>query len=155
LIDLALIGQPQLLFLPDWSTSTTYDVFIELDDPEQEAWQPFVESGDLLLEEVPENLITQMRRQVSRRLSDPDCTILVLAELKQAIIISGDQPIVKTFRKRGREAHGILWLLDQNEAEQRYSLPELHACLTAIMEVNSWLPLAECQARLKRWVAEE
>jgi len=118
---------------------------------EQASWLPFIDAGDFSLEEVPEELITEMRGQVSARLSDEDCTILVLAEIKQAIIISGDQPIVKAFRKRGKKAHGILWLLDQNEAGGSYSHPELHACLLAIMGVNEWLPITECQARLKRW----
>jgi hypothetical protein len=45
--------------------------------------------------------------------------LIVLAETKQAIIISGDRVIVNACRKRGREAHGILWLLDENERVQR------------------------------------
>lgn len=151
LIDLALTEHHELLFLPDWSAATTYEVFYELRLSEQASWQPFIDAGDLSLEEVPEELITEIREEVSARLSDEDCTIIVLAELKQAIIISGDQPLVKTFRKRGKKAHGILWLLDQNEASGSYAPQELHACLLAIMGVNEWLPIEECQARLKRW----
>ena len=90
LIDLALIDRCELLFLPDWSTSTTYDVFYELRDKQLALWQPYVDDGALVLEEVPEELITQMRKEVSAGLSDPDCTVLVLAELKKAIILSGD-----------------------------------------------------------------
>ncbi len=151
LIDLALVNRCELLFLPDWSTSTTYDVFYELRDSQQQLWQPYVDSGELALEEVPEELIAQMRSDVSSRLTDPDCTVLVLAELKQAIILSGDQPIVKTFRSRGKEAHGILWLLDQNELAQRYTAAELHTFLSAIIKINDWLPVKECQARLRKW----
>lgn len=151
LIDLALVDRCELLFLPDWSTSTTYDVFYELRDSQKLLWQPYVDSGELTLEEVPEELISQMRRDVSARLSDPDCTVLVLAELKQAIILSGDQPIVRAFRSRGKEAHGILWLLDQNELAQRYAPEELHAFLSAIIKINDWLPVKECQSRLRKW----
>jgi len=151
LIDLSIIERHDLLFLPDWSTSTTYDVFYELRNSQQLSWQPYIDNGNLTLEEVPEELISQMRSDVSARLSDPDCTVLVLAELKQAIILSGDQPIVKAFRNRGKEAHGILWLLDQNELAQRYAPEELHTFLSAIIKINDWLPIKECQSRLRRW----
>lgn len=151
LIDLALVNRCELLFLPDWSTSTTYDIFYELRDKQRAMWQPYIDDGGLALEEVPEELVTQMRKEVSAGLSDPDCTVLVLAELKQAIVLSCDQPIVRTYRDRGKEAHGILWLLDQNEISQRYSAEELYSFLKAITEVNNWLPVKECQIRLKKW----
>jgi hypothetical protein len=151
LIDLAIIERHDLLFLPDWSTLTTYDVFYELRNGQQLSWQPYIDSGELTLEEVPEELIAQMRSEVPAKLSDPDCTVLVLAELKKAIILSGDGPIVKTFRSRGKEAHGTLWLLDQNELAQRYVPEELHAFLSAIIKINGWLPVKECQYRLHKW----
>ena len=151
LIDLAEIDQHQLLFLPDWSTATTFDVFYELRDKQKLSWQPYIETGQLALEEVPEELISQIRSEVSSRLSDQDCTVIVLAESHKAIILSGDRTIAMTYRKRGYETHGILWLLDENESTGRHQPAQLHEFLTAIMAVNDWLPANECKLRIERW----
>lgn len=155
LIDLAIVLEHELLLLPNHDVSTTYDVFYELKDEHQQSWQPFVDDGRIALEDVGQEAVTQLRESLSRRLSDPDCTVIVLAETKQAIIVSGDQMIVKAYRKRGHEAHGILWLLDENERMQRYTARELHRLLSEIRKVNQWLPAQLCQDRLTRWKEEE
>ena len=155
LIDLALINKHDLLFLPDWSVFTTYEIFYELRPNQRRSWQPYIERKDLRLEEVPSDLIEAMRREVSSSLSDEDCTVLVLAEQKKAIILSGDRAIVKTYRKRGKNAHGILWLLDEHATRQSCTPTELQIFLRELMRVNEWLPIKECQQRLRSWVEEE
>ena len=124
---------------------------MELRDEQRDSWKPYVDSGDLTLEEVPEALIDQTRQEVSRRLSDQDCTVLVLAKQRKAITLSGDQLLVKEYRKRGEEAHGILWLLDENERAERHTPRELHDLLVSIMKINVWLPARECKLRVERW----
>lgn len=155
LIDLAIVLEHELLLLPDHDIATTYDVFFELKDEHRQSWQPFVDDGHISLEDIDQEAVDALRESVSRRLSDPDCTVIVLAETKQAIIISGDRMIVKAYRKRGREAHGILWLLDENERLQRYTARELYRLLSEIRKVNQWLPAQLCQDRLARWKEEE
>ncbi len=154
LIDLAIVLEHELLLLPDHDIATTYEVFYELKDEHQTSWQPYINDGRISLEDVDQAAVNALRESVSRRLSDPDCTVIVLAETKQAIILSGDRMIVNAYRKRGREAHGILWLLDENERRQRYTARELYRLLSEIRKVNQWLPAKLCQERLARWEEE-
>lgn len=154
LIDLALIEEHELLFLPECSAYTSFDVFYELSAPQRQSWHPFVRANRLVLEDAPEDAIIHLREEVSRGLSDPDCTVIVLAELRRAIILSGDRLVVKTCRKRGREAHGILWLFDENRRIDRYAARDLHRLLSDLMAVNTWLPVRACQDRLDRWEEE-
>jgi hypothetical protein len=155
LIDLAIVLAHELLLLPNHDVATTYEVFYELKDEHQQSWQPFIEDGRVSLEDVDQEAVDTLRKSVSRRLSDPDCTVIVLAETKQAIIISGDRMIVNAYRKRGHAAHGILWLLDENERMERYTAEELHRLLSEIQKVNQWLPAKICKERLVRWKEEE
>ncbi|MTB51861.1 hypothetical protein [Lewinella sp. W8] len=155
LIDLAIVLEHELLLLPDHDVYTTYDVFYELRAEQRNSWQPYVDAERIRLEEVEQSAVDELREEVSRRLSDPDCTVVVLAETRQAIIVSGDRLLVKAYRKRGREAHGILWLLDENERINRYTASQLHHLLTEIRKVNQWLPAKLCEERLSRWREEE
>ena len=145
LIDLALIDEHELLLLPAHDAGTTYDVFYELKPEQRKSWKPYVDEGRLTLEEVPIELIADLRESVPMGLSDPDCTVIILAEEREAIIVSGDRLLVNTYRNRGKEAHGILWLLDENDRVERYDAGQLHAVLTAIMAVNQWMPAELCR----------
>ncbi len=151
LIDLALVKEHLLLFLPDHAVHTTYDVYFELSPQQVDSWAPFVKNGRLQLADAPESLIIQFRSELSKRLSDPDLTILALAEDRQAILLTGEKLMTRTFRGRGYEAHGMLWLLDLHEATGTYTSNQLHEILTGIMRINERMPAKLCETRLKRW----
>jgi len=155
LIDLALINEHELLLLPTHEVETTYDIYYELKPEQRVSWKPYVDDGRLTLEEVSPELVAELRASVPAGLSDPDCTVIILAERREAIIVSGDRLLVKTYRNRGKEAHGILWLLDENDRVERYDAVQLHAILTAIMKVNQWIPAELCQERLELWRSKD
>ena len=45
-------------------------------------------------------------------LSIPDCSVIILAQKHNAIILSGDRALRNKAKQSGIEYHGILWILD-------------------------------------------
>ena len=151
LIDLGDTNNHQVLFLEGTSVYTTHEVMGELLGVQAPGWQPYITAGRLSVVEADEATTARIRQEAAQRLSDVDCTVLALAIDKTAILVSGDQLIVKHYRRQGHEAHGILWLLDQHEAARTLVESELYHILGSIMAINSWLPARECNRRMRRW----
>ena len=89
--------------------------------------------------------------QVKKGLSDADHSVIFLAELLSAMVISGDSLVRKTCLERKLEVHGILWLLDECISKDHLTPEQAHLKLTKLMEVNNRLPTKDCDERLEKW----
>jgi hypothetical protein len=85
-----------------------------------------------------------------QKLSTGDLFALVLAKRPHTILLSGDGDLRAAAVKEGVEVHGVLWLLDQLEA-QHLPAVQLADALEAMLKNGARLPPEECASRLKRW----
>lgn len=95
--------------------------------------------------------LDETRAELPATLSLEDCSALLLAQMMEAALVTGDGDLRKVALAAGVEVHGILWILDELVAAAK--TPPRHAAemLARILETRARLPAAECEARLARW----
>lgn len=122
----------------------------ELLDPSAESLRARgVEVCELSGEEVSETLRLRVRYSA---LSLVDCALLVLAQRKSALVLSGDQKLVEVARDAlGLEVHGTLWALDELLQQGIVDRDKAAEILRKMINAGRRLPLGECEKCLKKW----
>jgi predicted nucleic acid-binding protein len=93
--------------------------------------------------------LAQDYSSIERRLSLPDAMALALAKVGGHVLLAGDASLRALAEREGVESHGVLWVLDQLEAEGVLANDELSASLTIISEhPRCRLPKEEIRKRL-------
>lgn len=88
------------------------------------------------------------RRRVPA-LSLPDCFVLVLAQTRSWILLSGDGALRQLAADETVECHGVLWLLDEMRDADVVGIRDLYDGLTAIAKhPRCRLPKFEIRRRL-------
>ena len=123
---------------------------------ERELVGPFGEalkSLGLVVEELTPDEVSRatLVRRERATLSAPDTFAFALAEARTWALLTGDGELRNLATAEGVEFHGVLWLIDQFEAEATIAVEDLHAALTAISShPRCRLPKAEIKKRLNR-----
>jgi len=92
-----------------------------------------------------------LKNQSVSSLSIQDCSVWHIAELKNAMILTGDNVLRKTVKKHDIEVHGILWILDELIIQKIISKYTAYEKLVFLMEINPRLPKKACTERLENW----
>lgn len=86
------------------------------------------------------------------RLSLPDAFAYTLAESRGWPLLTGDGDLRALAIAAGIETHGVLWVLDELDAQGAVARALLHSGLTAIAaHPRCRLPAAQVRARLKKF----
>jgi predicted nucleic acid-binding protein len=156
LIDFCKLGMLQSIFQLGYTMYTVDWVFGELQTEQQNAYQPYIESGQLNVGQLTENLMEEVfavKRQRAQ-LSQADCAVLVYARHKSGILLTSDMNLRKMALRLQAEVHGHLWIFDQLYEQGILSGETLTAALQKLNEeVNIWLnlPKEECIKRNNIW----
>jgi predicted nucleic acid-binding protein len=81
----------------------------------------------------------------------PDLAALLLAQLEEAILLTGDGALRSLAEGNGIEVHGMLWVLEEMIQEGVLVSARAVRALETMLENGSRLPEAECRACLRRW----
>jgi len=84
-------------------------------------------------------------------LSIPDCSVIILAQKHNAIILSGDKALRNIAKLSGIEYHGILWILDTLIECNKITKETAFRKLKELMKTNKRLPVSECNKRFENW----
>lgn len=84
-------------------------------------------------------------------LSVPDRSVLELAEVLEACLLTGDGRLRKAAKSSNVNVRGILWVFDQLVGDGLLSKAEAYTKLAELKERNQRLPEAEIEKRLKAW----
>lgn len=84
-------------------------------------------------------------------LSVPDRSVLELAEVREASLLTGDGRLRKAAKSSDVDVRGILWVFDQLVGDGLLPKKEARAKLAVLKERNQRLPKAEIEKRLKAW----
>jgi predicted nucleic acid-binding protein len=79
-----------------------------------------------------------------KALSIPDCSVLILARIHGAFILSNDSRIRRHAKESKLECHGTIWILRQLVQRQEVQAEDALNCLSRLMSMNTRLPKAEC-----------
>jgi len=91
-------------------------------------------------------------RERAPALSAIDAMVLVLAESRGAVLVTGEKLLRRVARQRGVECHGTLWVLDILVSQRILTGPKAAAALARMLSSGSRFPAAECNKLSKRWL---
>ena len=156
-IDMIEGGFIDLWFSTNAQTCTSELVFDEIDDPHQiSQLKTYREIGKLEVIELSGKEIAQALffQEISSSLALSDCSVLHIAEKKNAILLTGDKALAKLATQQHIEVHGTLWILDKL-IENNFLLPFIAADkLKTLLSKDRRLPLTECTQRINRWMQQ-
>lgn len=151
-IDLFYIKHIDLLFRINCEIYTTNQVIIELENHHQDELLKLKNDKYLIVYGLEDEEITNLSNYKDYKgLSDSDKSVLYLSEKVDAMVLSGDDLVRKTCKKRKIEIHGILWLLDQFVYMNHIKPIDAANKLEELTKYNSRLPIDSCEERIKKW----
>lgn len=151
-IDLSKLQLLQHLFGINLEIITTREVYNELHEWQQELLNAYQQTGKLQIHSFTTEEWEEVKELAPQRnLTQQDITVAYLAHKKEAIVLSGDNPLRKYCEKQHLEVRGILWIFDQFLEHQLINHTHALECLNKLMSFNARLPHAECEHRRKEW----
>jgi hypothetical protein len=151
-IDLIRIELIDQLFQIDCEIHSSFEVFEELNDYQQQVLQTYTTAGKLTLNLLdPEDLEKVDSQPFPKTLSYTDSTVIFLALKLEASVLTGDGPLRKFCDTKKIEVHGILWLFDKFIIRGLLAKEFAAEKLEALLLYNERLPKSECTKRLTEW----
>ncbi len=154
-IDLFEIDLIDRFFLLNLEFHTTSLILSELDPNQQTYIQKFVKIGKLQIREINIAEIETFKDLPvqTKKLSINDLSLYFYAfELKECMVLTGDNRLRKEAEKIGFEVHGVLWVFEEivnhNILEKQIAVQKLEE----LMKVNLWLPVRECEKLIEVWI---
>lgn len=148
-IDLFKMNLLGLLFRMGLEVHTTREILEELYE-EQQAMLP--KTGQLAILDLSEEQWKEINKMsFSRRFSEADRSVLGVAYILKAAILTNEKLMRRKATQWKLEVHGILWLLDCFVEKDLLSPQTATKKLEHLMETNFYLPKEECLERLAKW----
>ncbi|MCB0517310.1 MAG: hypothetical protein H6577_27005 [Lewinellaceae bacterium] len=151
-IDLIKLDLVAHLFVIELEIFTTAEVLEELNDHQTEVLNGFHREGLLsihVLTNDQHKAVGALKIHVG--LSYTDRTVIVLAKVLGAIVVTGDGAMRRFCGAQKLEVRGILWLFDCFLQFQCISHAIAVEKMEGLMRINNRLPVEECLERLKKW----
>ncbi|MCU7491517.1 MAG: hypothetical protein ACM3UR_11265 [Bacteroidota bacterium] len=87
----------------------------------------------------------------NRSLSDADCSVFLLTQIKNGILLSSDRALRAFATRNGIEVKGMIWILDELVKNKIMDPSAAAEKLEFIAENSMWLPASEVESRINRW----
>ena len=156
-IDLIELKITSYFFDLDIEVHTTFDVWNELYDNQQQLLKAYQSVGKLTTHILdPEDIEIIVNSNYPRGLSAPDKSVLYIAEKIDAILLSSDKAVRNFAKERAVNVHGMFWILDElvvnNLVSKELASSRLHELLTNNLMYNNNMNLwKEADKRFKLW----
>jgi predicted nucleic acid-binding protein len=157
LIDLFEIGLIDSFFQLNLEFHTTSLIIGELDQDQQSHLKQFIETERLKIREISILDIETFKDLPvqTRKLSIPDLSLYFYAiELKECMILTGDNRLRKEAEKIGFEVHGVLWVFEELVDKGNLSKTTAVKKLEELIKVNLWLPIRDCEKLIESFKIE-
>jgi hypothetical protein len=83
--------------------------------------------------------------------SPRDLAVLVVADMDQGIVVTGDGPLRTATEAEGQTVHGVLWVLDELVDRDLVPPSRALAALNAMIDQGSRLPDGPVRKRRRSW----
>ncbi len=108
-----------------------------------------------VVDEITVDIVAYMASQpLPSGLSDADKSVIWQAQqLSDTVflILTGDNLMRKWCISNQIEVHGILWIFDHLLLQSHLNYKTASELLIQLMRLNQWLPVKECEERLRKW----
>lgn len=156
LIDVELMGLYDLWLQLPYETVTTSLVVKELVTGGHKQALGYIRA-EMIREEVLDTFefVEQLEKYAGTGLSDPDISVIYLAQRDEALLLSGDKLVRNMAQVEEIEVHGTIWIMDQLvEAGILCSMiaAEKLECLVNLSgDEERFLPRHICKQRIQSW----
>lgn len=156
-IDLLELGISSNFFQLELEVHTTYEVWDELFEEQQETLKAYHLVGKLTIHVLEQQDFVELAKlNFPRALSPPDQTVLFMAEKLDAILLSSDGKVRKYAKKRSVDTHGLFWIIDELVAKELLTKPEACSMLYQLFKDNLMYKnnnklWKEAETRIKLW----
>ena len=156
LIDLVDLKILPYFFQLEFEFHTTAIILDELFDEQQEALFPYIETGQLSVDNITEEDLVEivMIRATKPNLSEQDCSAFYQAKKLNAALITSDNTLRKFAQANHIEIHGHLWVFDnlvnKSILTGKTATEKLNE-LCNVVNPKLGLPKNEYQKRIKLW----
>lgn len=99
--------------------------------------------------EMAEIVLNQ--RSQPKPISIPDCSVMLLAQKMNGVLLTGDANLRFCAERIGIQVHGTLWIFDQLVAASLLAPPEAADRLERLLESGRRLPESIVRHRLEQW----
>lgn len=133
---------------------TTQLILNELELEQKNELTKFIESGKLIVRYLSREEIDDLENISvnSKKLSREDLSLYFYAkELKNCMILTGDNRLRKEAQKLNFEVHGTLWVFEQLVNLGYLSTQKAIELLKNLLNVNLWLPVKESEKLIEIW----
>lgn len=150
LIESDLLG---LWFKLNIETYVSDLVQLEIVDAEQKkVFDSFVDAGLIMVEPLTSSeLIIASKKRATHNISIEDASALIIAQKKNAFLLSGDNKLRTTAEGEGVVVFGIIWIFDRLLEKKLLNPVGAISKLQALLKIGSFLPKAICERRIHEW----
>lgn len=156
LIDLVELDLLPAFFALGFEMTTSSVVFDELLERQQSKFTAFIAEGKFIINAVLSEDWEEMAQIQANNsgLSEQDCSALLLAIRRSAILLTGDKLLRHAADSRKLEVHGHLWVFDQLVAQAILAPKEAAIKLRLLCDTINprlGLPVGEVEKRVGIW----
>jgi predicted nucleic acid-binding protein len=152
-IDLIEINLIDEFFKLDLDLHTTNLVLNELDYTQTQIIKKHITKKRLTIKVLTESELDKLKEKEisSKKLSKQDISVYAYAKELDAIILTSDKRLKTEAQSKGFRVHGILWIFETMMKQKLVTSKVAIEKLTELMEINTWLPMDECNKRIEKW----
>ena len=140
--------------LPFEIHTTTYILDELLKMEQREATERYIANGHLHITSLEGedfmNLL-MLYNGAGSNLSVNDCSVWLLASMKNGALLTGDSNLRRKATRNGIEVHGILYVFDKLVEHAVIAPATAYTALESLRQHNNRLPKAEIERRLEMW----
>ena len=154
LIDLEAVGLLDLWFQLDYETHTTVLIVGQLEAGRHDGVRSYIEAGFIKVESCPPAYLEECMELMSEIGSGPDiadCSVLLLAMKKKAMLLSGDAPLRRAAKVKQVDVHGTIWIFDRLIEEKLLPSKVAAQKMRALLDSCRYLPTDTCEKRIAQW----
>ena len=150
-IDLMSVDALEAFFALALEVHTTGFVTNELNKEQSTLLLPHIGGGRLLIDRFTEDDIRAIEAMVTRnQLHFTDRSVIRLAELLKAMVLSGDGRLWKECQARKLEVHGSIWVIEQIWIRRLIQPLPCIERMENLKRINSRLPKDKIDALIER-----
>lgn len=156
LIDIELMGLFDLWLQLPYETVTTSLVVTELRNGNHEHALSYIRSKMIREQALDVFELSQMLEKYENTgLSPADISVIYLAQIEKAILLSGDNKVRHTAKVEEIEVHGTIWMMDQLVESgilcKLIAAEKLEYLMSLSSDQKRFLPQNVCNQRIQLW----
>ena len=122
------------------------------EESQKKVLKSFIDAGLLMVEHLTSAEMEAARiKRDKHRISIEDASALILAQKKDAMLLSGDGTLRKTAKAEGIDVHGVIWVFARLVERALLTPSDAITKLQALQASGAFLPQELCDRQIHEW----